>query len=604
MYSRLLAIFLLIFATQIYGYTTQLHAPAVLVGVDRGVLTNITLNVTPGNGTILVNPASSGTVGSDTRASAVTAVGYATSFLNIDENSYNYRFQIGDNNSNVSGPSAGLALTLLTISGLEHTHLNSNFTLTGTISANGTVGPIGGVFDKLQAAKTINARFMLVPYVSNQSQDYLIYYLSQQTYGIPVIEVKNVSQAIPYAFGNAQPVPLQYNISTNYHIGQLQNASAVCPSCNGTLFSPLANFTFNLTSGEISQLNSTHFAAIKSQFANDLSQYRQLASKGYLYTGADLAFLEYQSVYVFLNYNASQQSAYNLMQNISYYCNSLNYTPQTTQGNYELIVGAQTRLAWARIRLQEALAALNASQTSDEVLLSLEAAAPAQSWCAAAHEMYAQAATINGTPVTTSQTITRQAQSQLQQAQEAYGNQELYVQAANYSISNKEYAAALYSLGYANVFYNDSAAAVYNSTHSNISATVSKTLSSASGIWPSEFALQGYFYLRESALQPNGTSNSTGYLSNAYYTAQLASTLEGINSQIQTNFVSAPLQQNSTSSGPIQQQINQLSSQISLLFYTLVIILVLIAVIFVMLLLILLRGSGKARSAPRPAKVR
>ena len=92
--------------------------------------------------------------------------------------------------------------------------------------------------------------------------------------------------------------------------------------------------------------------------------------------------------------------------NISAYCESLNYSVNTTSANYEFVVGGRTRLAWAMMTLSAAEAALNASETSDEVLLSLQEAAP--SWSAATGEMYAIAASIGGNATTTSSRIKAQ----------------------------------------------------------------------------------------------------------------------------------------------------------------------------------------------------
>ena len=56
-----------------------------------------------------------------------------------------FHYQIDDNFANVSGPSAGTAMTLLALSPLSHKKLLDNFTVTGVINYNGTIGEIGGV---------------------------------------------------------------------------------------------------------------------------------------------------------------------------------------------------------------------------------------------------------------------------------------------------------------------------------------------------------------------------------------------------------------------------------------------------------------------------
>ena len=108
------------------------------------------------------------------------------------------------------------------------------------------------------------------------------------------------------------------------------NASAVCPECNGSAFEPLTNFTFNYTENEISGINGTMFGSVKSQLSGQLQQSRQLAAKGYYYTGADLAFIEDPTAFMFANYNTSPSTAALIINNISAYCESLNYTVSTT----------------------------------------------------------------------------------------------------------------------------------------------------------------------------------------------------------------------------------------------------------------------------------
>jgi predicted S18 family serine protease len=585
---KLAVIIFVVFTAQAYAYTTHIAAPAVLLGVDRGVLTNVTLNIVPGDGVIVVNNGST-TVASDTLQSVHIAVNYATNYLNVSENKYNFTFIIGNNDSNVSGPSAGLALTLLTISGLKQRPLSGNFTLTGTISPDGVVGPIGGVFDKVQAAKSIGSRFVLVPYVNNTTSEYMLYYLSQQAYGTPLVEVSNVSQALPYAFGSKKPTALSFNLTTDYKPDQISNASEICPSCNGTQFLQLTNFTFNFTENEISRINETLFGSVRNQLSSQLEQYRKLASKGYYYTGADLAFIEDPTAFIFANYNTSQYVAMQIISNVTAYCNSLNYMPNMTASNYELIVGAQTRLAWADVTLSAAMAELNASQTSDQVILSLAEAAPAQSWCAAAHEMYAMANSSTVSPTVTSSKVREDALNGLSAARARYGNQ-FYVDAANYSISNGDYAAALYSLTYANVFYNYT-----DANYSKTSSLVSNALSSAQGLWPTQFALQGSFYLSEAGLNSMNSSQYFSFVSDAYTTAALSLSLDSTNNDIRSNLV--PAYEAAVVPTGLTDQINQISSELSAIMAVLVMILALMFVIFLILLYILL--ASRRRGARR-----
>src|SRR5271154_2524212 len=95
-----------------YAYTVHIAAPAVLINIDRGTLTDIYLNVTPGDGAVSVSSGGTGSVANNTVQSAETAAYDAASYLSINESRYNFTYVVHANDSNVSGPSAGLAMTL------------------------------------------------------------------------------------------------------------------------------------------------------------------------------------------------------------------------------------------------------------------------------------------------------------------------------------------------------------------------------------------------------------------------------------------------------------------------------------------------------------
>ncbi|NKF31482.1 ATP-dependent serine peptidase containing a PDZ domain protein, partial [Pseudomonas sp. BGM005] len=66
---------------------------------------------------------------------------------------------------NVGGPSAGMMFALGIVDTLTPGELNGgeNIAGTGTIEADGTVGPIGGIRQKLYGARDAGAEFFLAP---------------------------------------------------------------------------------------------------------------------------------------------------------------------------------------------------------------------------------------------------------------------------------------------------------------------------------------------------------------------------------------------------------------------------------------------------------
>lgn len=86
----------------------------------------------------------------------------AFSQVNITGNDILISFVI--NGTVIGGPSAGAATTIATIAALEGKTVRLDYVLTGTIEEDGSIGQVGGVFDKAVAAEKHNFTLFLVPY--------------------------------------------------------------------------------------------------------------------------------------------------------------------------------------------------------------------------------------------------------------------------------------------------------------------------------------------------------------------------------------------------------------------------------------------------------
>jgi len=82
--------------------------------------------------------------------------------LNLSGIDLIYRIDAG-NVTALEGPSAGAALTVATIAALEGRDVNQSVILTGTIEADGSIGPVGAIEEKAKAAKDVGASLFLVP---------------------------------------------------------------------------------------------------------------------------------------------------------------------------------------------------------------------------------------------------------------------------------------------------------------------------------------------------------------------------------------------------------------------------------------------------------
>ncbi|MDE1851867.1 MAG: hypothetical protein KGH69_04245 [Candidatus Micrarchaeota archaeon] len=565
------------------AYTTSIHAPAVILNQSIGELTNISLNVSSGTGTVsVIGP---GSVGSDTLYSAETAAAYASAYAGANEKSLNFTYDINISGINVSGPSAGLAFTLLAIYGIESKQLPGNFSVTGTIQSDGSVGLVGGVYDKATAVKQKNLKYLIVPNADNASLEYFIYYMAQQELGLPIAQASTVSQALGYVSGSTPIRSLSYSLIKNYSVSELPSVSTTCNGCDPAAFQELTNYTLNFTTAQALSLYpsnvSNAFISVKGdlqdQMLSQLGQYRAIADKGYLYTAADLAFLDYVKGFVFANsYNITGEKAIGIIGNVSAYCNSLIPPPLTAQ-NYEYVSGGELRQSWANITIQDTVAMVNASSDSDVAIEAVYNVAPAYAWCKAASEMYSIASSMNGTGIYVSQSLKSEAMAAVSNVS---SSGTLYSRAAKQLYNNGQYIASLYSATYANVFSGNLPGISFNSSSdSAMQAAVSNATLNGTGVWPYQFALQSGFYLRQAELS-DSTTDANSNIQSAYSSMTLSQRLSSVNNDALASMVYLQQQQANGTAADISGELSGLQQQFNKIYeLSLVIILLLVMVI-------------------------
>lgn len=582
------------------AYTTQVHASAVLEGADQGLLTLISLNVTPGNGS--VGFGGSTNVNATTLDSARAAVQYASTYLSVNSMRYNFTFDIVNATGDVSGPSGGLAFTLLAISGLERKPVAQDFSVTGTIQPDGSVGLIGGIYDKIDAAKKGGMSYMIVPAAPASSMEALLYYISQQSFGITVAEVSNVSQAIPYAFGHATPTPTSVNFTQGFNVSGVSAANLTCASCNASEFGMLVNSTLNFTGGYIGNL-SGNFGTAREQLLGNIYAYRALQGKGYPYTAADFAFLDFPKAFTLYNAGRFNRTDAAMVEaNVSSYCSSLS-APPLTDTNYGYVIGGNIRRYWANITLNASQEMLNSTQTTDDVVQSIYGDADALAWCKAADIQYQIASSLGGNYVSVPPSM----KAYVGSLASGLGSEDnIYSQSEAQAYDSGDYATALYAIEYEKAFGRP----LPNLNDSQMAAAASENMmNSTSGTWPYEFALQAEFFLNEAEISQNATLKA-GYLDQAYSTSALASGLAAADAKLSGSFTSA----GAVPSGAIlqklsglQQEVAALQQELSEVYVVLLVVMVLLFALLVAILVLALRpraaagapAQGRGRGRPR-----
>ncbi|NJL43971.1 MAG: hypothetical protein HC945_01455 [Nitrosarchaeum sp.] len=122
------------------------------VGEDNtGGTASLYLTIAPGSGSIYLDSLPLSKL--DTQSSTRYANQIACNYLDLDCTRYDFFYRIRADSSVVGGPSAGAAMTVLTISLLSNTPLDDSTVITGTINSGGLIGPVAGIAAKARAAK-------------------------------------------------------------------------------------------------------------------------------------------------------------------------------------------------------------------------------------------------------------------------------------------------------------------------------------------------------------------------------------------------------------------------------------------------------------------
>jgi len=224
------------------------YAPAVAKTESDyvGVIATITVSIqNNGSGRVFVDTLPLTQV--DMQGSARLAVKVAGTLVRNDENcdvnpdKYNYYFVVRTDAPIIGGPSAGGVMTVATVSLLENWNIDNHTVMTGMINPDGSIGPIGGIIYKIDAANSVGATRFLIPKgqdkytemktttetsngwirtvtkpVTIDVSDY-----AMNNYGIEVNEIADINDALEYFTGkrfefqesDAPITTEEYNIS-------------------------------------------------------------------------------------------------------------------------------------------------------------------------------------------------------------------------------------------------------------------------------------------------------------------------------------------------------------------------------------------------------
>jgi predicted S18 family serine protease len=197
----------------VFGRVVQIEVPAVSEDF-QGKIAKIEIALEDGDGDIYwtLGPIA----GKDTQISIQQACKCAESYTGQKLSGYDVKIKMLRDVKMVEGPSAGSAICLALISCLLDTELKKKVYITGYVEENGSIRPVGGLYEKAVAIKNASGGLFLIPYDSqeldhwdmdvveeNNSLKILKIVESADIYlkkklNIDVIKVKTIAEAVSF----------------------------------------------------------------------------------------------------------------------------------------------------------------------------------------------------------------------------------------------------------------------------------------------------------------------------------------------------------------------------------------------------------------------
>jgi len=297
--------------------TRTVHAPAVTSEYGPGVMTTINVTVAyPGHGNIYFR--ASPLTELDMQATAQIAVMVACNMLGLNMNDYDFYISVNAGSIIVGGPSAGGIMTVAVMAALENATIKPDITMTGMINPDGTIGPVGGLKGKLEAAASSGYKYFLIPLgqriivvpnityreifpgviVSSVNYEKIDLVKLGEKLGVKVIEISNIRQAYYYFTGinltttlHKLPVTATETIdkyvgnntldvlnATTYYISSAQKLLELLPPGTTDIVNTLLKEASSLSNRAAKLLDQNKYYLARAEALSSL----QLASQAYL----------------------------------------------------------------------------------------------------------------------------------------------------------------------------------------------------------------------------------------------------------------------------------------------------------------------------------
>lgn len=358
--------------------SVSLGLPAVAgasEGVGVGSIVPVEIRIVDGSGGAYVN--ANPNTDRDLQESFSIAVGVARQYAHGGEEC-DALLSIKDDSEFVQGPSGGAAFAIMAYSLFSGKEFARDATMTGAISEDGHVLAVGGLYEKTLSAKAEGREYILTP-IQSIGEKLLLEGIS----GITIYEVETFEEARDFFFYGIAPEERPLNLS----VAPLVELEDYKGEKDGD-FREIAQGIIERETKAIGKLGDE---AIRAYYMELVSQQEELLEKGYYYSAANGAFLNFIMADSLLHLETPDVEG-----KISEVeaCLGGIAEAKLTYENYEWVMGAQARAKRAQNQLE--LYRENDAGTREEEYIIVYELNYALAWCEAASDMQETARRIGG----------------------------------------------------------------------------------------------------------------------------------------------------------------------------------------------------------------
>ncbi|MHC1567344.1 MAG: S16 family serine protease [Candidatus Syntropharchaeia archaeon] len=366
---------------------------------DKGVVGSLSIEIKSGSGRTLVDTTHVLT-GFYTQDSEKTAVKVVEDRYGFDFSKYDVIFTIrSPGAAMVDGPSAGAAMTVALVAAIEGKEVPDEFAMTGTIQEDGSIGPVGGIFAKAEAAAKSGVTLFLIP--KGQSIQYrmvretkrlapgwvieTVRYVpvnvteyAEKNWGMRIEEVSDIDEAVKYALSEEIPSPKNVSLPSFTPTEEYKKFKKIAEN-------EIKRAEENIRDAKQSSIEEISF--LVSEAEKNLNSARKVLDKNYYYTSTNYAFrasVDARTAKLLSDYYSSSEEGF-VTSRISELENNIS-TMEIKNKNSEWAVLAEERIIYAEN-------ILSSIDERDEIEDQLRSIATAEEWIYAAEKLASNAKT-------------------------------------------------------------------------------------------------------------------------------------------------------------------------------------------------------------------